>query len=149
MLVGDRLDSDIEGANAVGIASLWVATGVNDARDLAVAPKNQRPTYIAAGLGALAEKQAGVTVDGTKHSCAGWTAEVVNSAVAVTGEGAPYDGLRAILSAVWAVADGAAKGESKPAAKGASPARRPLPKPAPAAESIGIDAALRKVGLAK
>jgi glycerol 3-phosphatase-2 len=146
LMIGDRLDSDIEGANAVGIASLWVATGVNDARDLAVAPKNLRPTYIAAGLGALADKQAGVTVDGTKHSCAGWTAEVVNSAVAVTGEGAPYDGLKAILSAVWAAADGMPKAEAK---KGAGRGRRPLPKPAPAAASIGIDAALRKVGLGK
>jgi hypothetical protein len=146
LMIGDRLDSDIEGANAVGIASLWVATGVHDARDLAVAPKNQRPTYIAADLGALAQKQAGVTVEGTKHSCAGWTAEVVNSAVVVTGEGAPYDGLRAILSAVWAVADGIPRTEAK---KAPSRARRPLPKPAPAASSIAIDAALRKVGLAK
>jgi hypothetical protein len=70
----------------------------------------------------------------------------VDSAVAVTGEGAPYDGLRAILSAVWAVADGTARAEPK---KAASRARRPLPKPAPKAESIKIDAALRKVGLGK
>src|SRR3954471_1877533 len=73
LMIGDRLDSDIAGAHAVGIASLWVATGVNDARDLAVAPKNQRPTYIAADLGALAEAQPGVEVTGSKHSCEGWT----------------------------------------------------------------------------
>lgn len=145
LMIGDRLDSDIAGAHAVGIASLWVATGVNDAHDLAAAPKNQRPTYIAAGLGALAEKQPGVEVDGSKHSCEGWTAEVVKGAVLIMGEGKPYDGLRAILSATWAAVDAPAK----PAAKSPGRGRRPLPRPASAPGKIDIDAALRKVGLSK
>jgi glycerol-1-phosphatase len=105
LMIGDRLDTDIAGAHAVGIPSLWVATGVNDATDLAAAPKNQRPTYVAAGLGALAEAQPGVDVDGGMHSCGGWIAEVVDGAVVIEGEGEPYDGLRAILSAAWAAAD--------------------------------------------
>ncbi len=59
-MIGDRLDSDIAGAHAVGIASLWVATGVHDAHDLAQAPKDERPTYIAAGPRARwREKQPG------------------------------------------------------------------------------------------
>jgi hypothetical protein len=94
LMIGDRLDSDIAGAHAVGIASLWVATGVNDAHDLVLAPPAQRPTYIAAGLGALAEPQPGVQVDGRRHTCAGWTAEVVDDAVTMSGDGEPYDGLR-------------------------------------------------------
>jgi glycerol-1-phosphatase len=144
LMIGDRLDSDIEGANAVGIASLWVATGVHDAHDLARAPKEQRPTYIGADLSALAAKQPGVTVDGSRHTCGGWTAEVVNNAVSVKGEGEPYDGLRAILSAVWAAVDASARPSEK-AAK--STGRRPLPKPAPTPGSIAIDAALHRVGL--
>lgn len=147
LMIGDRLDSDIQGANAVGIASLWVATGVHDAYDLARAPKNQRPTYIAADLSALAEKQPGVTVDGAKHTSAGWTAEVVNNAVAVKGEGAPYDGLRAILSAVWAAVD--TPTDQPKAAKSVGRTRRPRPKPAPSADSIALDAALHRVGLDK
>jgi glycerol-1-phosphatase len=146
LMIGDRLDSDIEGANAVGIASLWVATGVHDAHDLARAPKDQRPTYIAAGLGALAEKQPGVTVEGSRHTCGGWTAEVANNAVSVKGEGEPYDGLRAILSAVWATVDAPAKPTGK-TAKSAARSRRPLPKPAPSPGSIAIDAALHRIGL--
>jgi glycerol 3-phosphatase-2 len=141
LMIGDRLDSDIAGAHAVGIASLWVATGVNDAHDLAVAPKNQRPTYIAAGLGALAEAQPGVEVAGSKHSCEGWTAEVVDGVVTVTGKGKPYDGLRAILSATWQALDEPAK--PAPQASG----RRPLPKPVANRRKIDIDAALKKVGL--
>ncbi|MEI8411684.1 MULTISPECIES: HAD-IIA family hydrolase [unclassified Kribbella] len=146
LMIGDRLDSDIEGANAVGIASLWVATGVHDAHDLARAPKNQRPTYIAADLGALAEKQPGVTVEGSRHTCEGWTAEVANNAVSVKGEGSSYDGLRAILSAVWAAVDAPVKPTAK-TAKSAGRGRRPLPKPAPTPGSIAIDAALHRIGL--
>jgi hypothetical protein len=121
-----------------------VATGVHDAHDLARAPKNQRPTYIAAGLGALAEKQPGVTVEGSRHTCEGWTAEVANNAVSVKGEGEPYDGLRAILSAVWAAVDAPVKPTPKTAK---SAGRRPLPKPAPTPGSIAIDAALHRIGL--
>ncbi|TWD74691.1 HAD superfamily hydrolase (TIGR01450 family) [Kribbella amoyensis] len=148
LMIGDRLDSDIEGAHKVGIASLWVATGVHDAHDLARAPKDQRPTYIAAGLGALAEKQPGVKVEGGKHSCEGWTAEVVDGAVTVKGDGEPYDGLRAILSAVWAAVDEPPK-PAKSAAKSVGRGRRPLPKPAAAPGSIAIDAALHRIGLDK
>ncbi|MEU4395690.1 HAD-IIA family hydrolase [Kribbella sp. NPDC023855] len=147
LMIGDRLDSDIAGAHAVGIASLWVATGVHDAHDLAAAPKNERPTYIGAGLGALREKHPGVKVEGAKHSCQGWTASVVDGAVAVTGEGEPYDGLRAILSATWAAVDAPPKPVAKSTAKSASRGRRPLPKPAPEPGSIKIDEALHRVGL--
>lgn len=143
LMIGDRLDSDIAGAHAVGIASLWVATGVSDAHDLAVAPKNQRPTYIAADLGALAETQPGVEVAGSKHSCEGWTAEVVDGVVTMTGEGKPYDGMRAILSATWQALDEPAK----PAVK--TSGRHPLPKPVANRRKIDIDAALKKVGLGK
>ncbi|GAA0602080.1 HAD-IIA family hydrolase [Kribbella sandramycini] len=147
LMIGDRLDSDIAGAHAVGIASLWVATGVHDAHDLARAPKDERPTYISPDLGGLAQKHPGVQVDGGKHTCVGWTAEVVNNAVTVKGEGEPYDGLRAILSAVWAAADAPAKPVAKKATGRGS--RRPLPKPAPALGTIDINAALHRVGLDK
>jgi ribonucleotide monophosphatase NagD (HAD superfamily) len=65
-MIGDRLDSDIEGANAVGNREPVGRDRRQRPYDLARAPKNQRPTYVAAGLGALAEKQPGVTVDGAK-----------------------------------------------------------------------------------
>jgi hypothetical protein len=69
----------------------------------------------------------------------------VNNAVSVKGEGAPYDGLRAILSAVWAAVDAPAPKSAKTAGR----TRRPLPKPAPAPGTIAIDAALHRVGLDK
>jgi HAD superfamily hydrolase (TIGR01450 family) len=53
LVVGDRLDTDIEGANRVGCDSLLVLTGVTDAAALLAAPPERRPTYVARDLGAL------------------------------------------------------------------------------------------------
>lgn len=50
LAVGDRLDTDIEGANSVGIDSLLVLTGVNDLRDVLLAPPHRRPTWVAPDL---------------------------------------------------------------------------------------------------
>src|SRR6201986_2169605 len=46
LVVGDRLDTDIEGANAAELPSLMVLTGVNTARDAVFAEPVRRPTYI-------------------------------------------------------------------------------------------------------
>jgi len=53
LVVGDRLDTDIEGANRVGLDSLLVLTGVSTLEDLRRAPKVQHPTYVAATMAAL------------------------------------------------------------------------------------------------
>jgi HAD superfamily hydrolase (TIGR01450 family) len=58
LVVGDRLDTDIEGANRAGMDSLLVFTGVSTADDLAAAPPERRPTYVAADLSALFESGA-------------------------------------------------------------------------------------------
>ena len=53
LVVGDRLDTDIEGANNVGLESLLVLTGVSTAIDVLRAVPEQRPTYLASELDAL------------------------------------------------------------------------------------------------
>jgi len=105
LMIGDRLDTDIAGANRVGIASLWVATGVNSAADVAAAPPGLRPTYVGSGLDALAEPHPGVDSETGTHRCGGWEASVARGQVRLSGEGDPYDGLRAILSAAWEASD--------------------------------------------
>lgn len=50
LVVGDRLDTDIAGANAAQLPSLMVLTGVNNANDAVHAVPDQRPTYIAHDL---------------------------------------------------------------------------------------------------
>jgi glycerol-1-phosphatase len=51
LVVGDRLDTDIEGATALGLPSLLVLTGVSRREDLAAAAAT--PTYVAEDLRAL------------------------------------------------------------------------------------------------
>ena len=58
LAVGDRLDTDIEGANAADLPSLLVLTGVNSARDAVYAVPEQRPTYIGDDLRALHQDAA-------------------------------------------------------------------------------------------
>ncbi len=53
IFVGDRLDTDIEGANVVGMDSLFVLSGSHGWADLLAAPPAQRPTFVAVDLGGL------------------------------------------------------------------------------------------------
>jgi HAD superfamily hydrolase (TIGR01450 family) len=53
LAVGDRLDTDIEGAVAAGMDSLMVLTGVDDLRACLEAPAHRRPTWVAPDLRAL------------------------------------------------------------------------------------------------
>lgn len=62
LVVGDRLDTDIEGATRAGIPSLLVLTGVSDWHDLLDAAPEHRPTYLDHDLRALLEPAPAVTV---------------------------------------------------------------------------------------
>ncbi|MFI9408152.1 HAD-IIA family hydrolase [Nocardia sp. NPDC052316] len=53
LVVGDRLDTDIEGANTVGLESLLVLTGVSTLDELKGAADEFLPTYVADSLDAL------------------------------------------------------------------------------------------------
>src|SRR5262249_15181875 len=53
LIIGDRLDTDIEGANNGGADSLLVLTGVTDPRTLLAATPKERPTYVSADLNGL------------------------------------------------------------------------------------------------
>ncbi|MGW4355964.1 HAD-IIA family hydrolase [Nocardia sp. NPDC004582] len=53
LVVGDRLDTDIDGAHATGLASFLVLTGVSTLEDLRNQPADRMPTYVAESLDAL------------------------------------------------------------------------------------------------
>lgn len=53
LVCGDRLDTDIAGANAAGLDSLFVLSGACDLKELAFAPASARPTYVAGDLTGL------------------------------------------------------------------------------------------------
>jgi HAD superfamily hydrolase (TIGR01450 family) len=83
LVVGDRLDTDIEGAVRVGADSLLVLTGVTQPADAVLAPRHRRPTYLAHDLSGLLEPHPAVTaVEGAEGGfrCGGWTARLVPAA---------------------------------------------------------------------
>lgn len=50
LMIGDRLDTDIAGANAVGLRSALVLTGVSTREEADAAPDDERPDEIAATI---------------------------------------------------------------------------------------------------
>jgi HAD superfamily hydrolase (TIGR01450 family) len=101
IVVGDRLDTDIAGANAAGLPSLMVLCGVSTAAETVRAPVGQRPNYIAEDLRALYAPADSLRVG--PHPA--WYVDVGPTAVSVqaTGRdpGDPLSVVRATASAVW------------------------------------------------
>ncbi|MGW5294763.1 HAD-IIA family hydrolase [Streptomyces bacillaris] len=114
LVVGDRLDTDIEGAFNGGVDSLLVLTGVTDAAQLLAAEPPHRPTYVDRDLRGLLTGQPEVFVegaDGGVFRCGGWTAAVRDGeGLVLDGDGDPLDGLRALCGAAWTFAGGGAFG---------------------------------------
>ncbi|GAA3100681.1 HAD-IIA family hydrolase [Streptosporangium carneum] len=109
LVVGDRLDTDIEGATNAGVDGLLVLTGVASPLDLLTAAPRHRPTYVAAGLSALHQPYPRVRRDGDGWACQGWKARWAGGHLHLDGAGDPVDGLRAACAATWeAAGDGRA-----------------------------------------
>ncbi|GGO76010.1 HAD-IIA family hydrolase [Nonomuraea cavernae] len=100
LVVGDRLDTDIEGAVNAGVDGLVVLTGVATPLDLLTAGPRQRPTYLSEDLSALLEPYPEVRHGG----CGGWRARWVDGVLRLEGDGSRIDGLRAACDAAWAAA---------------------------------------------
>ncbi|MBD8869271.1 HAD-IIA family hydrolase [Nocardioides sp. MJB4] len=103
LMVGDRLDTDIEGARVAGVDSLLVLTGVTGLAELVAAPPRLRPRFLAADLGGLftAHPVPHVAAGSTTAELGGWRAEVRGGVLAVDGAGDPDDWWRAVAYAAW------------------------------------------------
>ncbi|MFG3499441.1 HAD-IIA family hydrolase [Streptomyces sp. NPDC047928] len=108
LVVGDRLDTDIEGAFNGGVDSLLVLTGVTGAATLLAAVPEHRPTYVDADLRGLLTGQPEVAATDAGFVCGGWTASAGADALVLDGDGAAMDGLRALCAAAWTSAGAAA-----------------------------------------
>lgn len=105
VFVGDRLDTDILGANTVGMESLFVFTGAHGKADLAAAAPDHRPTHIAwdvAGLLAPA-RTVQLTDDGAR--CGEQVIDVVSGHASLATDPADreqqLDALWAALQLTW------------------------------------------------
>ncbi|WP_067485924.1 HAD-IIA family hydrolase [Actinomadura hibisca] len=105
LVVGDRLDTDIEGANNGEADSLLVFTGVTDPLTALTAAPKYRPTYLAPDLTGLLVPHPEIRREtgdgGERYECAGWTARWDGAEIVLDGSGEPYDGLRALAAAAW------------------------------------------------
>lgn len=100
LMIGDRLDTDILGANRAGIPSALVLTGIDQAKQVLAAVPQERPTYLLDDLRGLHEpypetlQQDGLTIVGT--------AAVRREGQVLTVErGEGIDLLRAGAAAIW------------------------------------------------
>lgn len=102
LAVGDRLDTDIAGANAAGLPSLMVLTGVNNVRDAVYAIPDERPTYLGVDLRSLLADAEDLKI----RAHPAWKTAIGAAAVTVTATGRDpgYDGLsivRTVARALW------------------------------------------------
>jgi glycerol 3-phosphatase-2 len=101
LVVGDRLDTDIAGANAAGLPSLLVLTGVSTAAEMVDATAEERPNYLAADLRSLYDSASTLRI--APHPA--WRVQVRPRAVTVHWTGRdpenPLTVVRATASAVW------------------------------------------------
>jgi glycerol-1-phosphatase len=101
LMVGDRLDTDIEGAHNAGFDSLLVLTGVTGLAELVSARPEERPTYISADLAGLLEAHRAPSDEDGAVVLGGWRATVESGRLAVSGEGEAGDWWRVCAVAGW------------------------------------------------
>jgi glycerol 3-phosphatase-2 len=106
LMVGDRLDTDIEGARTAGVDSLLVMTGVTGLDELVAATPELRPTYLSADLGGLTAPHPAPDAGPDGVTLGGWTARVSDGQLRVEGSGATDDWWRVVAVAAWRHLDG-------------------------------------------
>ena len=100
IFVGDRLDTDIEGARAAGMDSLLVFSGAHGKRDLVQAEPGAQPTYIGRDAGALLLAPRVAEVGPDRATCGAWTAVVEAGRVSLGGSPMTVPDQ---LDALWAI----------------------------------------------
>ena len=104
LMIGDRLDTDILGANRAGIPSILVLTGIDRAKQVLGAVPQERPTYIIEDLRQLHEPYPETVVTespGVTRTTVGSATVRREGAVLTVESGSGIDLLRAGAAAIW------------------------------------------------
>jgi HAD superfamily hydrolase (TIGR01450 family) len=109
LVVGDRLDTDVEGGRRAAAATLLVLSGVTDPVTLLAAGPEHRPDLLAPDAGGLLTVHPAVVAEDGRWRCGEWSARAGDGPLRLGREapGAPasadgLDGLRALCVAHWA-----------------------------------------------
>ena len=106
VFVGDRIDTDIMGAVAVGMESLMVFTGAHGVRDLCTAGEDGRPTAIGWNVESLFAPRRTAEVDAEGATCGSVRVTHTDGTAAVAGDlstrEAQLDGAWALAQLFWA-----------------------------------------------
>jgi glycerol 3-phosphatase-2 len=105
LMVGDRLDTDIEGARNLDLPSLLVMTGVTGLAELVAAPERLRPTYVGQGLDSMFDAHEVPEQAHDSWTVGGWRASVTDGRLRVEGEGARSTWWQVVAAAGWAYLD--------------------------------------------
>lgn len=102
LFIGDRLDTDILGAQRAGIDSALVLTGIDRPKQVLAAPPGSRPTYLLGDLRELHEPYPAVRVSGDTVTVGRARVRIDGGDVLIDSDGArPIDLLRAGATAIW------------------------------------------------
>ncbi|QBI55058.1 HAD-IIA family hydrolase [Streptomonospora litoralis] len=101
IVVGDRLDTDIESATTRDTASLLVLTGVTTPAEAVAAPPQHRPSFLSWDVSGINQVHPEVRTAPAEAACGGWTATLQDGRLRLSGQGDRIDGLRALCSCAW------------------------------------------------
>jgi len=102
LFLGDRLDTDILGANRAGIPAALVLTGIDRPKHVLAAPAGSQPTFILGDLRELHEPYPEASVRDGIVTVGGAKVRVEGPDVRIVAEGdRPVDLLRAGAKAIW------------------------------------------------
>ena len=102
LFVGDRIDTDILGANRAGLDSVLVLTGISDAKELLATKADSHPTYVVADLRELLLPYTQPKQTKFGYSLRSAEVELLGNKVRVTaGEPRSLDALRCACAVIW------------------------------------------------
>ena len=102
VFIGDRLDTDILGANRAGMPNILVLTGVSRAKELLAAKVDERPTYVISNLIELFDKYEAPKKTKHGYKLKGAEVELIGRKVVVTaGDPKSLAALKCACQVIW------------------------------------------------